>query len=94
MDLQQLELSDMSLAYNEMCDGDTFHAMHRDGASTLPTVVSACAGNVELQSKEKHMADAGLLLHEIGGIMHGYGRRDFQWKQSAWSIPSNTMLQK
>lgn len=77
VNLQRLQLTDMALAYNEMRDGDTCHAMHRDGASTLPTVISACPGTIPLlSSEEKHVADAGLLLHEIGGVVHGYGSRD------------------
>jgi len=52
-------------------------AWHGDGASTLPTMVSASGGPVELQSKFLNNSDAGMLIHEIGGIVHGYGERDY-----------------
>jgi hypothetical protein len=32
---------------------------------------------VELQSKFLNNSDAGMLAHEIWGIFHGYGKRDY-----------------
>jgi len=72
------KLEAMKLAFNQIPEGHSSgRAWHRDSYSPFPTIISAHGGPVELQSKEKNNADAGMLVHELGGIIHGYGERDY-----------------
>ena len=76
--LLELSLNEFSLAHNVIPDGcHSGRAWHRDGISCLPTIVSADGGPVKLQSEFTCNAEAGMLVHEVGGIIHGYGARDF-----------------
>lgn len=68
----------LHLAYNCITEGDPAgRAWHRDGSADCATIVSADGGKVELQSKFLNNSEAGMLAHEIGGIFHGYGQRDY-----------------
>ena len=68
----------LHVAYNCIPEGDPAgRAWHRDGSADCATIVSANGGDVELQSKFLNNSDAGLLAHEIGGIIHGYGKSDY-----------------
>jgi len=75
---QKQPLPEMSLAYNIMDAACPFgRCWHRDKECQFPTIVSADGGEVELQSESLNNADSGMLVHEIGGVIHGYGRKDY-----------------